>query len=182
MIVAAGGDIKIMAKLFPLALKPSTRSWLMNLSEGSIKSWIDLCELFVSAYQSGYKRTRAIRDMHAVIQKPGETLLKYVQHFCHVSHSIPDAMPATIITAFQAGVRDPKMCEKLNTRTFTSTSEFYTLDDKCARAEEGRLVPGEAMLEVDNSGQAKKNSGKHKSREVFAVGPETEPRHGKRAK
>jgi hypothetical protein len=96
--------------------------------------------------------------MHVVIQKLGDTLHKYVQHFFHVSHFIPDIVPATIIAAFHAGVHDPKMREKLNTRTITSTSDFYMLADKCTRAKEGSMAPGEAVLEAENSGQAKKSS------------------------
>jgi hypothetical protein len=37
-IMAADGDVKIMTNWFPLALKPSARTLLMNLPEGSIKS------------------------------------------------------------------------------------------------------------------------------------------------
>ena len=51
---AAGGNTKVMANWFPLALQPETRSWLMNLPPNSIRSWDDLCDQFVGAFQGGY--------------------------------------------------------------------------------------------------------------------------------
>jgi hypothetical protein len=45
-----GRDDKLLANYFPLARKPNVRSWLMNLPEGSISSWADLCHQFVGAY------------------------------------------------------------------------------------------------------------------------------------
>src|SRR5664279_5977444 len=41
-IEAAGGDDKVMANWFPMALKEAARSWLMNLPEGSVSSWGEL--------------------------------------------------------------------------------------------------------------------------------------------
>jgi hypothetical protein len=42
-ILAAGGNEAIMANYFPVALMGTTRSWLMNLPEGTLHSWSELC-------------------------------------------------------------------------------------------------------------------------------------------
>ena len=42
-IEAAGGDDRVMANFFPLALKGQARGWLMNLPPASVHSWEDLC-------------------------------------------------------------------------------------------------------------------------------------------
>jgi hypothetical protein len=34
-----------MTNYFPVALIGPTRSWLMNLSQGSLTSWEELCQL-----------------------------------------------------------------------------------------------------------------------------------------
>ena len=47
-IEAAGGDNRVMANWFPMALKDAACTWLMNLPEESISSWPDLCEQFVA--------------------------------------------------------------------------------------------------------------------------------------
>jgi hypothetical protein len=43
------------------------------------------------------------------------------------------------------------MREKMSTRDLNTTPELFTLADKCARAEEGRLLPKEALNEDDDS-------------------------------
>lgn len=63
-IVAAGGRKRALANWFPMALKPSIRSWLMNLPESSISSWDDLCKQFVGSFQGGYKRPGMPSDLH----------------------------------------------------------------------------------------------------------------------
>jgi hypothetical protein len=41
-ILAAGGDVAIMANYFRVALTGTARSWLMNLPEGTVDSWSEL--------------------------------------------------------------------------------------------------------------------------------------------
>jgi hypothetical protein len=47
VVHATGGDERVMANWFLLALKPNARSWLMNLPEGTVKSWPDLGSQFI---------------------------------------------------------------------------------------------------------------------------------------
>lgn len=54
-VQAAGGDERVMTNWFPLVLKSEARAWLTNLATGSIKSWEDLCDQFVGAFQGGFK-------------------------------------------------------------------------------------------------------------------------------
>jgi hypothetical protein len=42
-ILAAGGNEAIMANYFPVALTRTAWSWLMNLPEGTVNSWSELC-------------------------------------------------------------------------------------------------------------------------------------------
>ena len=103
-VLAAGGNEKVLANWFPLALKPHIRSWLMNLPESSISSWADLCNHFVGAFQGGYKRPGMPSNLHVLPQGPDESLRKYVQRFSQVQHNIPDVDPATVISTFHANV------------------------------------------------------------------------------
>jgi hypothetical protein len=52
-----------MANWFPLVLKPTARSWLMNLPTNSIGSWAGLCEQFVSMFQGSYKCMGTMNDI-----------------------------------------------------------------------------------------------------------------------
>ena len=138
-MVASGADDKVMANWFPMAMKPAVRSWIMNLPERSVGSWADLCDQFVSAFQGGYKRPGTMNDLHLVIQGPEERMRGFMQRFSQVSHSIPSAAEASMIDAFSRNVRDGKMREKLSTHHVQTAHELYTLADKCALMEEGRL-------------------------------------------
>jgi hypothetical protein len=42
-VLAAGGDEAVMANYFSVALTGTTRSWLMNMPEGTLTSWQELC-------------------------------------------------------------------------------------------------------------------------------------------
>jgi hypothetical protein len=42
-ILAAGGDEVVMANYCPVALTETARSWLMNLPEGTLTSWQEMC-------------------------------------------------------------------------------------------------------------------------------------------
>jgi hypothetical protein len=47
IIVAAGGDDRVMANYFPMTLKGQARGWLMTQPPDSIHSWEDLCQQFI---------------------------------------------------------------------------------------------------------------------------------------
>jgi hypothetical protein len=51
VIMAAGGDDRVMANYFPMALKGQVRSWLMTQPLDSIHSWEDLYQQFVTYFQ-----------------------------------------------------------------------------------------------------------------------------------
>ena len=76
--------------------------------------------------------------LHALRQQPGETLQAFIARFTKVHDTIPRISDASIITAFRQGVRDGKMLEKLATHNVESVATLYALEDKCARAAEGR--------------------------------------------
>jgi hypothetical protein len=65
-ILAAGGDEAIMANYFPVALTDTTRSWLMNLPEGSLISWAELCHQFTTNFESAYTHQGNEVDLHTV--------------------------------------------------------------------------------------------------------------------
>ena len=62
-IEAAGGDSRVMANWFPMALKDAAHTWLMNLPEESISSWPDLCKQFVGNFKATYERPVTLTDL-----------------------------------------------------------------------------------------------------------------------
>jgi hypothetical protein len=65
-ITAAGGDTTVMATYFHVALCGPARTWLMNLTLGSIYSWEELCARFAANFASAYQRHGVEAHLHAV--------------------------------------------------------------------------------------------------------------------
>ena len=129
-----------MANWFPMALKDGARSWLLNLPTGSISSWDEMRECFITNFQGTCNRPPAAGDLHRINQQPGETLQNYIQCFNNVCLKIPKVMDKAIISAFSDGVRDVKMKEEVAIHEELWTSlELFNMETKCPRAEEGRL-------------------------------------------
>jgi hypothetical protein len=50
IIEATRGDDRVKANFLPTALTGASRSWLINLPEGSITSWDQLCTMFIGNF------------------------------------------------------------------------------------------------------------------------------------
>ena len=54
-ITAAGGNTAVMPSYFHVALTGLARTWLMNLTPGSVYSWEELCAWFTVNFASAYQ-------------------------------------------------------------------------------------------------------------------------------
>jgi hypothetical protein len=154
-ITAAGGNTTVMATYFHVALFGPARTWLMNLTPGSVYSWEELCAWFVANFTSAYQQHGVGAHLHVVRQEPGETLRKFISRFTKVRGTIPRISDASIITAFRQGVRDKKMLEKLATHDVETVPTLFALADKCGRATEGRAwhsAPQTGAAQLGGSG------------------------------
>ena len=100
-ITAAGGNHAVLASYFHVALTGPARTWLMNLSPGSIQSWDELCAQFTANFACAYQLHGVEAHLHAVRQQPGETLRAFISRFSKVRGTIPRISDASIITAFR---------------------------------------------------------------------------------
>jgi hypothetical protein len=67
-ILTAGGDETVMANYFTGALTEMARSWLMNLPEGTLTSWKELCYQFMANFESAYLWPGNETNLHAMQQ------------------------------------------------------------------------------------------------------------------
>jgi hypothetical protein len=154
-ITAAGGDTAVMAHYFHVALSGPARTWLMNLTPGSIYSWEELCARFTANFASTYQQHGMEAHLHVVRQEPEEHLRAFISRFTKVRGTIPHISDASIITAFRQGVRDEKMLEKLATHDVETVTTLFALADMCARAAEGRAwhsAPQTGVAQTGGSG------------------------------
>jgi hypothetical protein len=136
-ILTAGGDEAIMANYFTGALTETAQSWLMNLPEGTLTSWKELCYQFMANFESFYLWPSNEINLHAMQQCPGESLRSFIQRFSQVRNTIPRIFNASIVVAFRQGVRDEKMLEKLATHDIQDVAELFSVANKCTRAMPG---------------------------------------------
>jgi hypothetical protein len=137
-ILAAGGNDVVMANYFPMALTGTARSWLMNLFEGTLHSWSELCHQFTANFESAYAQPGNETNLHAIHQRPGESLRSFILQFSQVRNTVAHISNASVVVTFHQGVRDEKMLEKLATHDIQDVSALFSLADKCAKAVEGR--------------------------------------------
>jgi hypothetical protein len=110
----------------------------MNLPEGTLHSWSELCRQFTANFESAYARSGNETDLHAIQQRPRESLCSFIQRFSQVRNTIPCISNASVVVTFRQGVRDEKMLEKLAIHDVQDVSALLSLAGKCVKATEGR--------------------------------------------
>jgi hypothetical protein len=73
VIEAVGGDDWVKANFMPTALSGAARSWLINLPEGSIHSWDQLCAMFIGNFQGTYEHPSTAETLRTIKQKHDES-------------------------------------------------------------------------------------------------------------
>ncbi|GKB54494.1 reverse transcriptase domain-containing protein [Tanacetum coccineum] len=98
-----------MLRTFPFSLSGESKTWLNELNEGTITSWNEMREAFISRYISPSKFKRLLNEIHRFYQLAHETLvdawlrIKEMLHTCY-GHGLTKG---TIIQIFYRGLDDP---------------------------------------------------------------------------
>jgi hypothetical protein len=66
VIEVTGGDDWVMANFLLMALTDAVRSWLINLPEGSITSWDQLCAMFIENFQDTYEHPSTTETLKTI--------------------------------------------------------------------------------------------------------------------
>jgi hypothetical protein len=109
----------------------------MNLSEGTLDSWSELCRQFTANIESAYARPSNETNLRAIQQRLGESMRSFIQRFSQVHNIIHHISNAFVVVVFHQGVRDEKMSKKLATHDIQDVSALLSLADKCAKATKG---------------------------------------------
>jgi hypothetical protein len=136
VIEAVGGDDWVKANFLPTALSGAARSWLINLHEGSIHSWDQLCAIFIENFQGTYERPSTAETLKTIKQKHNESLRDYVKHFCNAGNGIPYIQDIEIINAFRDGVSDLKTLEEIAMKKSKMVADLLAVADVCIEASE----------------------------------------------
>jgi hypothetical protein len=74
IIEAARGDDRVKANYLPTTLTDVARSWLINLPEGCIYNWDQLCAMFIGNFQDTHEHPSTAETLKMIKQKPNESL------------------------------------------------------------------------------------------------------------
>nr|ABA97642.2 retrotransposon protein, putative, Ty3-gypsy subclass [Oryza sativa Japonica Group] len=102
------------------------------------RPWVkaDLWQQFVANFQGTYKRHAIEDDLYALTQNSGESLREYVRRFNECRNTIPEITDASVIRAFDSGVRDCYTTQELATRRITTSQRLFEIVQRCAHADD----------------------------------------------
>jgi hypothetical protein len=89
VIEVTGGDDRVKANYLLTTLYSAARSWLINLPEGTIHNWDQLCVIFISNFQGTYEHSSIVETLKTIKQKHDKSLRDYVKYFCNTRNTIP---------------------------------------------------------------------------------------------
>jgi hypothetical protein len=159
VIEAVGGDDQVKANYLPTALTDTARSWLINLLEGSIYTWDQLCAMFIGNFQGMYERPSTTETLKTIRQKHDKSLWDYMKCFCNASNAISYIQDIKIINAFRDEVSDIKTMEEITMKKPKTVADLLAVAVVCIEASEAQAWP----LESHGKGPSKK---KQDDREV----------------
>jgi hypothetical protein len=84
-----------------------------------------------------------------VIQKKGESLREFIQHFCNKGNIIPEVDDKSIIMFFKKGLRDTSLIRKLTMKNPRMSEEMLAIANKYALVEEVTLDTRQQKKEKD---------------------------------
>jgi hypothetical protein len=131
VIEADRGDDRVKANFVPTALTGAARSWLINLLEGSVTSWDQLCAMFIGKFQGTHEHPSTTETLKTIRQKHDKSLWDYVKHFYNVRNAIPYIQGIEIINAFRDGVSNIKTVEKIAMKKLKMVANLLTVVDVC---------------------------------------------------
>jgi hypothetical protein len=59
----------VKANYTPTASSDATRSWLINLPEGTVYNWDQLCAMFIDNFQGAYEHLFTVGTLNTIKQK-----------------------------------------------------------------------------------------------------------------
>ncbi|GKD19068.1 reverse transcriptase domain-containing protein [Tanacetum coccineum] len=98
-----------MLRTFPFSLSEESKTWLNELNKGTITSWNEMRDAFISRYFYPSKFKRLLNEIHSFHQLAHETLvdawfqIKEMLRICY-RHGLTKG---TIIQIFYSGLNDP---------------------------------------------------------------------------
>ncbi|XP_021631859.2 uncharacterized protein LOC110629255 [Manihot esculenta] len=142
-----------MCKVFPTTLTGPARAWFNILEAGSIRSFEDLANVFISRFIAGVPANRKSSYLETIRQRRNESLREYVARFNMEALQIPELDEGRAVEAIQKGTTSPEFFDSLSRKPPTSLAELMKRAEKYIRQDDA-LMTSIFAKEAANKGKA----------------------------
>ncbi|XP_043806212.1 uncharacterized protein LOC122721718 [Manihot esculenta] len=144
-----------MCKVFPTTLTGPARAWFNSLEAGSIKSFGDLANVFISRFIAGVPADRKTSYLETIKQRRNESLREYVARFNMEALQIPELDESRAVEAMQKGTTSLEFFGSLSRKPPTSLAELMKRAEKYIRQDDA-LMTSRFAKEAADRGKAPK--------------------------
>ncbi|XP_059658584.1 uncharacterized protein LOC132304901 [Cornus florida] len=137
----------LMCKCFPTSLARPALNWFKNLAQGSIASFQDLCDKFISQYYGNKRSAKDVSSFFTMKQHKDEQLQAFLTWFNLVKSMVMECHPSITVQAFKLAMNRGT---PFHTSLVVNTSK--TMDELNER------VDGFVHLEEEEAANARKMS------------------------
>jgi hypothetical protein len=117
----------MMMESLQLHLTDAAWSWLSKLPKDSIGSRNELAKQFTSNFRSTNKRLASIEEIKACMQKNGESLRSYIQHWSVIKNSAEDVSDERAVNTFITRLRHPEFVKEMGRLKPKKVSELMDI-------------------------------------------------------
>jgi hypothetical protein len=135
-VKVAGSNFDHMVTYFPLETGGAPSLWLNNLPAGSITSWANLSQTFMSNFQATYNRPGNTFNFGRVTMKPAERLRDYTNRFIENRNTGVGVRDDRVVDSYKKGLRDHKVFEKIHEFGATKVAPLMEVVNKLIDTEE----------------------------------------------
>ncbi|XP_021616640.1 uncharacterized protein LOC110617953 [Manihot esculenta] len=139
----------LMCKVFPTTLAGPARAWFNNLEVGSIRSFGDLANAFISQFVAGVPAERKTSYLEMVRQRRDESLREYVARFNTEALQTPELDEGRAVEAMQKGMTSSEFFGSLSRKPPTSLAELMKRAEKYIRQDDALVTSRFAKGAVD---------------------------------
>ncbi|XP_021600727.1 uncharacterized protein LOC110606287 [Manihot esculenta] len=143
----------LMCKVFPTTLTGPALAWFNSLEAGSIRSFGDLANVFISRFIARVPADRKTSYLEIVKQRRNESLREYVAHFNTEALQIPELDESRAVEAMPKGMTSLEFFSSLSRKPPTSLAELMKRAEKYIRQDEA-LMTSRFSKEAADRGKA----------------------------
>jgi hypothetical protein len=172
-VKVVGGNFNHLPAYFLLVMGDAPSLWLNNLPAGSITSWADQSQAFMSNFQATYNRPGNAFNLGRVAMKPGERLRDYTNPFFENCNTCVSVRGDQVVYSYKKGLRDRKVFEKIHESGATKVAPLMEVVNKLIDTEEALVnqFDHDGKQDAGTSSAADDSSSKFRKRpsEVLAA-------------